>query len=685
MRGIVIRGAIGIVLAGLAVLSACTSSMDNGLDAIPQVHITESARTALTAGAVGTAITVTDDSSGASVTIPAGTVFSLDASSSDDVPAVVPDSIVVVLRPISQFLAAQDGDLLTADGLNLPDLQKVGALAVLPAIGRTDSPFTITVPVVSTATGELSIYHFEPDDNPNSDGVLTALPNVGHWRFVDAATAAGGKVTFTTDTFGQYLITSLTDTGGGGTAPTVELAADKTSGDAPLTVVFSATPDDDGTITKYEWDFDGDGDFDTNTTEGTATTTYDADGQFNAKVQVTDNDGETGIDTLTINVGNVPPTVTSLDPLTATTGVDQEFTVTATDSDGTIAKYEWDLDNDATFELDTEDVASTTTSFATAGTHMIGVRVIDNEGAVSDPQTFDIVVSDATGPTATLLADPETGVLSDTNQLPVTFTTTLDPDTTEGTVVYDFGDESEPVTETDTPLTADHIYTAPGTFTATVTVTPTGGGDDIVATTVVRVLPVGTVIAELAADPGEGTLSSGTLSVDFTTTLTPDTTQVDSAVYDFGDESEPAAETDETPLTATHVYTAAGTYNVTVTITPTGGGDNMVGTTTVIVNAESGGANQAPTAVISQVVVEGNPRAFNLDASGSTDPENDALTFAWEWDSTHDGPEAETESATATFPESADGTPQTITLTVTDTAANTDTDEALVVPTAPAA
>ena len=67
----------------------------------------------------------------------------------------------------------------------------------------------------------------------------------------------------------------------------------------------------------------------------------------------------------------------------------------------------------------------------------------------------------------------------------------------------------------------------------------------------------------------------------------------------------------------------------------------------------------------------------------STDPESDALTFAWEWDSTHAGPESTDESATVIFPASDDGQPQTITLTVTDTADNTATANKIVVPTAP--
>jgi PKD repeat protein len=686
MRQFAVRAAIGIGLACSLALGACSTSLDNGLDGIPQVQITESARVALTAGAIGsTGLTLTDEASGAAVDIPAGAVISLDASDTDNIAAVVPDSLVVVLRPISQFLANQNGDLLTIDGLNLPNLTKVGALAILPVIGRSSVDMSVTIPVASTATGELTVWRFTPDDVLNGDGELTAHPSVGHWQFVDTATASSGRVTVSTSAFGQYLVTTAAAAGGGGgTAPTVSLEATPTTGDAPLAVTFTATADDDGTVTNYEWDFDGDGTVDTETTTGTATHTYDTDGQFEAEVTVTDNEGETGSDTVLIGVGNAPPVITALLPLTATTNEAVTLTVTASDpdTDGSITNYKWDLNNDDTFEVDTLAVASTTHTFTTSGTQTIGVQVTDNEGAVTE-QTFDIVVADGTtGPTASLTADPASGVLDETSELEVAFTTELTPDTIVATsVLYDFGDGTTPVTETETPLATTHTYATAGNFTVTATITPEGGGADIVATTNVTVLPAGTVVAELTATPDGGELVAGELAVDFVTTLTPNTATVESAIYDFGDSTTPETITD-TPLAASHTYTAAGVYEVTVTLTPTGGGDPIFDTTTVTVTA-AGGENQDPVAELTATAIEGNSRGFNLDASASTDPDGDTLTFSWDWngDSVED---AAQESTTVIYPESADGVPQTIVLTVTDSEGNVATAQRVVTPTAPA-
>jgi trimeric autotransporter adhesin len=53
----------------------------------------------------------------------------------------------------------------------------------------------------------------------------------------------------------------------------------------------------------------------------------------------------------------------------------------STDPDGTIARYEWDLDNNGTYEIDGGATATRTATFATVGTVTVGLRVTDNNGA----------------------------------------------------------------------------------------------------------------------------------------------------------------------------------------------------------------------------------------------------------------------------------------------------------------
>ncbi len=51
------------------------------------------------------------------------------------------------------------------------------------------------------------------------------------------------------------------------------------------------------------------------------------------------------------------------------------------DPDGTIAKYEWDLDGNGSYETNTGTKSSTTHSYAAEGNYTVRLRVTDNGGA----------------------------------------------------------------------------------------------------------------------------------------------------------------------------------------------------------------------------------------------------------------------------------------------------------------
>ena len=96
--------------------------------------------------------------------------------------------------------------------------------------------------------------------------------------------------------------------GGGNRAPVAKADADKTSGQAPLTVNFSAagSSDPDGDALSYSWAF-GDG---TSSTAANPTKTYTSNGTYNATLTVRDPDGATGTAGVRIGVGNTAPSVT---------------------------------------------------------------------------------------------------------------------------------------------------------------------------------------------------------------------------------------------------------------------------------------------------------------------------------------------------------------------------------------
>jgi len=95
-------------------------------------------------------------------------------------------------------------------------------------------------------------------------------------------------------------------------APIAETSATPQSGPAPLEVRFSSDGSRDldagDSIAKYEWDFQDDGTVDS--TEANPTFTYTNNGDFVARLTVTDTTGKTGTATENITVGNTEPEIT---------------------------------------------------------------------------------------------------------------------------------------------------------------------------------------------------------------------------------------------------------------------------------------------------------------------------------------------------------------------------------------
>lgn len=102
--------------------------------------------------------------------------------------------------------------------------------------------------------------------------------------------------------------------------PIAVASASPTSGAAPLTVAFNGTAssDPDGDALTYAWDLDGDSAFDDATT-ATASYTYTQPGTYTAALRVTDTSGASGTSSVTISVGNTPPTAVIDTPVASRT------------------------------------------------------------------------------------------------------------------------------------------------------------------------------------------------------------------------------------------------------------------------------------------------------------------------------------------------------------------------------
>ena len=173
-------------------------------------------------------------------------------------------------------------------------------------------------------------------------------------------------------------------------APVSSFSQSATVVDTGVPIDFTSTASDpDGSIAAYRWDFDTNGV--TDATGPTARHVLADDGTPTVTLTVTDDDGASRSASRTVTVRNRAPRASITAAGTAKTGDEVVLGSTASDVDGTIAAYRWDLDGDGAF--DDASGPEARTSFARAGVHMISLQVTDDDGAVSAPAFASVDVA----------------------------------------------------------------------------------------------------------------------------------------------------------------------------------------------------------------------------------------------------------------------------------------------------
>lgn len=188
-------------------------------------------------------------------------------------------------------------------------------------------------------------------------------------------------------------------------APPTPPVAAFTSAVSGLTATLdgSTSSDANGPIASYAWAF-GDG---STGTGATAEHSYTAAGSYDVQLTVTDGSGSTASVTHTLTVtappANKPPAATftsTVDNLAAA------FDATgSTDPDGTVSGYAWDFGDGST-----GTGATTSHSYAAAGSYQVTLTVTDDDGATGQlartitataPPADTVVAADAFGRTTT--------------------------------------------------------------------------------------------------------------------------------------------------------------------------------------------------------------------------------------------------------------------------------------------
>ncbi len=214
--------------------------------------------------------------------------------------------------------------------------------------------------------------------------VLTATVESGTY-YISVQGVAGADFT-NYASLGQYQISGTVNYTGS-MPPVATASANVTSGKAPLTVDFSSdgSYDPDGLISSYTWSF-GDG---ATSNEVNPTHIFTASGTYSVSLTVTDEEGFSSSDSVTVSVtNNAPVAEVTASPIRGNIPLEVAFDGTDSyDVDGTIVAYDW------VFGDGMRGSGMTIThTYEAAGTFVAQLTVTDNEGVSnSAPVTISVV------------------------------------------------------------------------------------------------------------------------------------------------------------------------------------------------------------------------------------------------------------------------------------------------------
>jgi uncharacterized repeat protein (TIGR01451 family) len=331
---------------------------------------------------------------------------------------VTPAGPVIPGQAITYTLAFTNDGAYTATGVVITDVV----------------PVTVTVGSV-ISSGDVAITD------------TTVAPPTYTWQVADLAQSQGGSITITgqvTSTLingGRFTNTATITTTTGDTdplnndaaveaeilpcaanlSPVASFVVNPNPAAPGQSITFDAStssdPNPDDPIVQYEWDFDGNSNVDTSTVTPSVQHVYNTFGTYQASLTVVDSCAATNTITVEVQVnqGNTAPVADADGPYVGI--IDQPIVLDGSasfDPDAafgdSIVSYEWDVDGDSIFDLNTPN-STLVYTYTTAYSGTVGLRVTDGFGLQDTDETTVQVQPNVPGPT--VLISPE-GVISDT-------------------------------------------------------------------------------------------------------------------------------------------------------------------------------------------------------------------------------------------------------------------------------
>ncbi len=154
-----------------------------------------------------------------------------------------------------------------------------------------------------------------------------------------------------------------------------------------------AGTDHNGLVARFEWDMLGDGSALFKDQNVTASFKYPAPGNYTVKLRVQDAEGAWSLPAdLTVYI-NARPTVEppTFKPVDPRVGDPVTLSVAASDADGEITAYRWDLLGDGSV-IFTDEAPTALFAYARPGTYTVNLTVQDDLGAWSESVEFQVTV-----------------------------------------------------------------------------------------------------------------------------------------------------------------------------------------------------------------------------------------------------------------------------------------------------
>ena len=163
-------------------------------------------------------------------------------------------------------------------------------------------------------------------------------------------------------------------------APTAAFSVDTTGAVSGQPVSFtSSSADPDSAIAGQDWDFDGNGNF-ADASGQVVTHAFPRPGTYTVLLRVTDSEGASNVTSRTVTIGDRAPTASIAAATNAIVRRPVAFDASRSrDLDGTITRYEWDLDGNGSFETSTRTPRARHT-YRRAVRVRPRLRVTDNAG-----------------------------------------------------------------------------------------------------------------------------------------------------------------------------------------------------------------------------------------------------------------------------------------------------------------